>query len=177
MFVRLRPLCGASTFFLAACTMQQTMPTPAATGAAWWAMKLPAASQHYQLAASATATGANLAVSVTPVYPTALLSACPPPQNVQALVIVDKLGKVSEIRVADEAQAGEPRRLFILATRQAVTQWRFNPLQVQHDGLDPAGDAVVTAETRSFSLTYVFRFACRAGKPVVSQVEREKSTS
>ena len=131
-------------------------------------MNVPAASQRYQLATGDPATGANLAGSVSPVYPAELLSACPPPQEVQTLVIVDRTGKVSGMRVADEAQAGEQRRSFILATRQAVMQWRFNPLQVQHDGRDAEGNPVVISETRAFSLSYLFRFACHDGKATVT---------
>jgi hypothetical protein len=167
MPARLRYLCCGSMLLLAACARQQTAPAPA-TGDASWAMKAPAASQRYRLATGDTATGADLAGSVTPVYPAALLSTCPPPQEVQALVIVGKAGRVSGIRIADDAQAGEQRRPFILATRKAVMQWRFNPLQMQHDGLDAAGNPVVISETRPFSLTYLFRFACHGGKATVT---------
>src|SRR6185437_10160987 len=105
MPARLRYLCGGSMLLLAACATRQTAPPPA-IGDASWAMKVPAASQRYQLATGNTATGANLTGSVTPIYPAALLSMCPPPQEVQALVIVDKAGRVSGMRVADEAQPG-----------------------------------------------------------------------
>ena len=161
MPARLRYLCGGS-MLLAACATRQTAPPPA-IGDASWAMKVPAASQRYRLATGNTLTG-----SVTPIYPAALLSMCPPPQEVQALVIVDKAGRVSGMRVADEAQPGEQRRPFILATRKAVMQWRFNPLQVQHDGLDAAGNPVVISETRPFSLSYLFRFACHGGNATVT---------
>lgn len=161
---------------LAACATRQTAPPPA-TGDASWAMKVPAASQRYQLATGNTATGANLTGSVTPIYPAALLSVCPPPQEVQALVIVDKAGRVSGMRVADEAKPGEQRRLFILATRKAVMQWRFNPLQVQHDGLDAAGNPVVISETRPFSLSYLFRFACHGGNATVTSNKAAGSQS
>jgi len=165
--VRLRYLCSGSMLLLAACAMRQTVPPPA-TGDASWAVKAPDASQGYRLATGDTATGANLAGSVTPVYPAALLSACPPPEEVQALVVVDKTGRVSDVRVVDEAQAGVQRRPFMLATRKAVMRWRFNPLQIQHDGLDAAGDPVVVSETRPFSLSYLFRFACHGGKATVT---------
>ncbi len=131
-------------------------------------METAAASERYALATGSTATGANLAQTVTPVYPAAQLVTCPPPQIVQVLLIVDKLGQVSEARVMDEAQAGPLGRPFILATRAAVTQWRFNPLQVQHEGLDGDGSLVVISETRPFSLTYDFRFECHGGKATVS---------
>lgn len=81
---------------------------------------------------------------------------------------MDKLGKVSEVRVAGEAQAGQLRRPFIIATRTAVMQWRFNPLQVPHEGHDAKGNFVVVSETRAFSLTYDFRFECHGGKATVT---------
>lgn len=152
---------------LTACTAQQVAPAHA-TGEASWTMETPAASQRYTMAVGDTATGSNLVRTVMPVYPAAQLSACPPPQDIRVLLIVDKLGKVSEARVADEAQAGQRRLPFVLATRTAVTQWRFNPLQVQHEGHDATGNAVVISEARTFSLTYDFRFACHGGEATVT---------
>ena len=164
---RWRPLGCAVLLSLTACTAQQITPAHA-TGDASWTMETPAASQRYTMAVGDTATGSDLARTVTPVYPAARLSVCPPPQEVQVLLIVDKLGKVSEARVADEAQAAQLRRPFVLATRTAVTQWRFNPLQVQHESHDAKGNFVVISETRPFSLTYDFRFECHGGKATVT---------
>ena len=152
---------------LAACTAQQIAPAQA-TGKASWTMQTPAASQRYSMRGGDTATGANLARTVTPVYPAAQLSACPPQQDVQVLLIVDKLGKVEEARIADEAQTSQLRCAFILATRTAVLQWRFNPLQVQPEGHDAKGNLVVDSATRRFSLTGDFRFECRGGKATVT---------
>lgn len=176
MCSRLRFLCGALMLSLAACTAQQIAPAQAA-GEASWTMQTPAASQRYSIGVGDTATGANLARTVTPVYPAAQLAACPPRQDVQVLLIVDKLGKVNEARIADDAQAGQLRRTFILATRTAVIQWRFNPLQVQHEGHDAKGDSVVNSVTRPFSLTYDFRFECRGGKATVTSHKTAGSRS
>lgn len=163
----LRCLCCGSLLLLTACATPQNVPEPA-TGDTSWTMRVPVAGQRYSLPAGHTATGANLARSVSPVYPAAELSACPPPQEVQALVVVDKAGGISEIRITDAAQAEKQARPFKLAVREAVMQWRFNPLQVQHDGLDANNDPVVISETRPFSLAYVFRFACHGGKATVT---------
>lgn len=152
---------------MTACTAQQVAPAHA-TGEASWTLDAAAASKRYSMAFGDMATGSNLVRTVTPVYPAAQLSACPPPLDVQVLLIVDKSGKVGEARVADEAQAGQLRRPFILATRTAVTQWRFNPLQVQHEGHDATGNSVVISETPPFSLTYDFRFECHGGKATVT---------
>ncbi len=86
----------------------------------------------------------------------------------QVLLIVDKLGKVNDARIANEAQASQLRRAFILATRTAVMQWRVNPLQIQHEGHDANGSLVVNNAMRPFSLTCDFRFECRGGKATVT---------
>ena len=153
--------------------MQSTAPAPA-TGDASWQMKTPAASQRYQLAVGDTATGANPARTVTPIYPASQLAVCPPPQHVQALLIVDGTGKVAEVRIAGGPQADEQRMPFNQAVRNAALQWRFNPLQVQHEGVDAKHDPVVVSEVRPFSMSYVFRFACHAGKPTLTS---EKATA
>lgn len=170
--VCLRYPCFASMLLLSACATHQSAPAavPAApaTGDASWAMKTPAGAQRYQLATGDIATGADLAASVAPIYPAGLLPICPPPQEVQALVIVDKAGKVSGVRIAGDAHVAGSRGPFVLATRKAVMQWRFNPLQIQHDALDAAGNPVVISETRPFSLTYLFHFACHEGTATVT---------
>ncbi len=117
----LRYLCCSSLFLLGACATPQKVPEPV-TGDTSWIMKMPAAGQRYALPAGHTATGANLARSVRPVYPAAELSDCPPPREVQALVVVGKAGKISEVRITDAAQAAEQARPFKLAVREAVMQ-------------------------------------------------------
>jgi hypothetical protein len=132
-------------------------------------MKMPAGTTRYKLAIGDVATGANVFQRVTPIYPAGQLAACPVPREVEALLIVDQAGKVSEVRVAGEAQADANRRSFIAAVRAAAMQWRFNPLQVQHWAADADGNSqVVDSETKPFSWTYVFRFECHAGKAAVS---------
>lgn len=148
-------------------TRQPTAP-PRATGDASWKMEVPAASQRYQLAAGTIATGSNAVQMVTPVYPTSQLAACPSPTQVRALLIVDGTGKVAEVRMLGELKADELRKPFDQAVRSAALQWRFNPLQVQHDAVDAAHNPVVISEVRPFSMAYVFRFACHAGKATVT---------
>lgn len=53
--------------------------------------------------------------------------------------------------------------------RVAALQWRFSPLQISHWAADADGNSqVVDSETKPFSQAYVFRFACHAGKAMVS---------
>ncbi|HWU76513.1 MAG TPA: hypothetical protein VN043_08405 [Rhodanobacter sp.] len=147
-----------------------TQPTahPRSTGDASWQVEAPAASQRYQLAAGAIATGANAARTVTPSYPASELAACPPLRQVRALLIVDGTGTVAEVRIADGLQADKLLKPFNQAVRDAALQWRFNPLQVQHPGFDAQHDPVVVSEVRPFSMSYVFRFTCHAGKATVT---------
>jgi hypothetical protein len=124
---------------------------------------------RYPLALGEVSSGATPIRRVAPVYPAGRLAACPPAQQVQAQLIVDQAGKVSEVRVVDEAQADANRRPFIAAVRAAALRWQFNPLQVSRWAADADGNSHVVDEvTKPFSLGYEFRFECHAGQPSVS---------
>lgn len=124
---------------------------------------------RYQLALGEVSSGATPFQRVTPIYPVDQLATCPSSQEVQALLIVDQAGKVNEVRVVDEAQANANRRKFTAAVRVAALQWQFNPLLINRWAADADGNShVVDSETEPFSLSYVFRFECHAGKSVVS---------
>lgn len=123
--------------------------------------------RHYQLALGEVSTGATPYDHPAPVYPATLLAARLPPQEVEALLIVDTEGRVSEVRMADEAQADPQQRLFMAAVRTAAMQWVFEPLRVSQWASDANGNThEVGSEVRPFSLYYVFRFAWKDGKPV-----------
>ncbi|TPG06397.1 hypothetical protein EAH88_13745 [Rhodanobacter glycinis] len=154
---------------LAGCVTTQRIPPPPPMGDASWRMAAPAGTTRYQLAMGDVSSGATPFQRVTPIYPAAQLAACPPPQEVQAQLIVDQVGKVSEVRVADEVQAAADRRPFIAAVRVAALQWQFSPLQIDHWAADADGNShVVDSETKPFSLSYVFRFECHGGQSSVS---------
>ncbi|WP_049620782.1 hypothetical protein [Frateuria defendens] len=159
---------------LAACvavpktTSTHASPPPSQGDASWRAVE-PAGTAHYQLALGQVASGAGTIQRVDPVYPPSQLAACPPPVDVQALLIVDEAGKVGEVRVADEAAADPARRAFIAAARAAATQWRFAPLTVTRWAADANGNShQVDSAARPFSQTYVFHFACHAGQSSTS---------
>jgi len=156
---------------LAACatTPHAKPPEPPATGEASWRQVSTPGMVHYQLALGEVSSGATPFQRVTPIYPVDRLATCPPPQEVQALLVVNRAGKVSEVRVVGEAQVDADRRPFIAAARAAALQWRFSPLQINHWAADADGNShVVDSETKPFSLGYVFRFECHDGKSVVS---------
>ncbi|OOG53567.1 hypothetical protein [Rhodanobacter sp. C03] len=169
-FARMLPPVSVSVALVACATTQPAHPPAlSATGEASWQEVSTPGMVRYQLALGEVSSGATPFQRVTPVYPADQLTTCPPPQEVQALLIVDEGGKVSEVRVVDEAQADANRRLFIAAARHAARQWQFNPLQVSHWAADANGNShVVYDETKPFSLTYVFRFECHAGHASVS---------
>ena len=149
-----------------ATTPSQTVP---GTGDATQGEMVAPGTVRYQLAMGEIASGAGLRASAAPKYPEYVLLACPPPVEITASLIVDTNGKVSEVRVDGDAGADAQRHRFIDAVRVAALQWRFEPLQVDHWAADANGDGhLVDQVSRPFCLTYVFRFECVAGRPVVS---------
>lgn len=157
---------------LAGCATRQVSHPPVAPssrGDASWHMVQSENAAHYQLRIGEVASGASLENQAVPAYPPALLATCGAPEQVQALLIVDKSGHVDEVRVAGEIQSPESRRLFIASVRAAALQWKFLPLQFQRwtDDAD-GGRHAVSTETRPFSAEYVFRFECHAGRAEVS---------
>jgi hypothetical protein len=175
MFDRpVRLACIVGALLLTGCaTTAPLAPTPSATGAASWRAVAPAGIRRYSLALGEVASGATPVQRVTPVYPPSLLSACPPPVEVQALLIVDERGRVAEVRAAPAAPAGSRQSLFIEAVRHAARQWTFNPLQKERWAADTGGNShLVDSETLPFSQAYVFRFECDQGRATVSTGQR-----
>lgn len=156
---------------LAGCAHQiaRTAEPPANQGdASWHAVEQPD-TVHYQLALGEVSSGATALRRVTPVYPAAQLQVCPPAVDVTARLIVDTRGQVTEVRPGDAASAAADIAPYLAATRAAALQWRFNPLQINHWSADANGEShVVDSRTEPFSLDYVFRFTCRAGRAQVT---------
>lgn len=154
---------------LVGCATSRYLAPPPAKGDASWREAVPEGTTRYQLALGEVSSGATPIQRVAPIYPVDQLASCPAPQEVSALLVVNPAGKVDEVRVSDEAQADASRHQFITAARVAALQWQFSPLQINHWAADADGNThVVDSQTRPFSLTYVFRFECHAGKPAVS---------
>ncbi|WP_426687363.1 hypothetical protein [Rhodanobacter ginsengiterrae] len=161
--------CGLLAWLvLDGCATRPVAPPPA-TGESSWRMELPPGTVRYQLAMGEVSSGGTPFRRVSPVYPAGLLASCPPPEELSALLIIDGKGAVGEVRVDGEAHADPSRHAFIDAVRAAARQWQFNPLQISRWAADADGNShVVDSETRPFSLTYLFRFECHAGKSTVS---------
>jgi hypothetical protein len=163
--------CGscAMLLLLAGCTSMRRASPPPPRGDASWRMVVPKDTVRYQLAMGEVFSGGTPFQRVTPAYPVDQLASCPPPQEVPALLIVDKAGKVAEVRVAGEATADAQRRAFAAAVRAAALQWQFNPLQINRWAADANGNShVVASATEPFSLAYVFRFECSGGRAEIS---------
>lgn len=141
-------------------------PKSVSQGSASWRSVDPVGTQHYELSHGQTASGSVPVKRLSPTYPAAELAACPPPVEIQAQLIIDKVGRVGEVRVVDEAQADQPRRHYIDAVRAAALQWQFEPLKIGHWVDDPRGSTHrLVSETQPFSEIYVFHFECRNGQP------------
>lgn len=124
---------------------------------------------HYQLAMGEVSSGATAFRRVTPIYPTAQLGTCPPVVEVTAKLIVDEAGKVTEVRPGNGASAAANLAPYLAATRMAALQWQFSPLQINHWAADANGEShVVDSRNEPFSLDYLFRFTCHAGKAQVT---------
>lgn len=154
---------------LAGCATSEHRPLPTAQGEASWQLVNKPGMVRYPLALGQVASGAEPFHRVAPLYPSSQLASCPAPVEVQALLIVDVHGQVSAVRVADAATADAAQRAFIAAVRTAARQWQFTPLHIDQWAADASGNShLVDRETRPFSLSYRFRFACRAGHVTVS---------
>lgn len=160
---------GVALLLAGCATAAPQSPAPSATGAASWRAVAPAGIRRYVLALGEVASGATPVQRITPIYPPSLLSACPPPVEVQALLIVDERGRVADVRVTPEAPADPQQGPFTEAVRHAARQWTFNPLQKERWAADADGSShVVDSENLPFSRAYVFRFECDKGRATVS---------
>ena len=149
---------------------------PSNEGDASWHAVEPPDTVHYQLAMGEVSSGATTIQRVTPVYPAAQLAACPPLVEVTAKLIVDRAGKVTEVRPGNAASAQADLAPYLDATRAAALRWQFNPLQINHWAADANGEShVVDSRTEPFSRDYLFRFTCHAGKAQVSAGDRPAS--
>ena len=177
--IRRTLLAGVASAVLTACASTPT-PAPArpsTEGDTSYRAVAKERMQHYPLALGEISTGAALQDHLAPIYPPSLLDARLPPQEVEALLIVDTEGRVSEVRIAGEAQADPQRRLFDDAVRAAAMQWVFEPLHFSQWAADANGNThEVSSDTRPFSQDYVFRFAWKNGQPVTDAGVSAKAT-
>lgn len=145
-------------------------PLPAVNrgDASWQAVEQPD-TVHYQLAMGEVSSGGTAQHRVTPIYPASQLAACPAAVAVTVKLIVDPAGRVDDVRPGDAASASPGLGPFLEAARTAARDWTFDPLQVNRWAADAKGDShVVDSRTLPFSLDYVFRFTCHAGRARVS---------
>lgn len=126
--------------------------------------------KHYRIAPSQTfITPDPRPDNPPPAYPADLVARSLPPVEVDALLIVDKQGRVREVRIASEATDSPVQRRFDAAVRAAALHWRFAPFRIANWVTEPDGDARRVGSTpKPFSQAYRFRFEVHDGKPRVS---------
>ncbi|TLY50202.1 MAG: hypothetical protein E6K53_11370 [Gammaproteobacteria bacterium] len=101
-----------------------------------------------------------------PVYPQAAIALHLPKVAVAAKVIVDREGKVDEVRITPATDSAASPTEFDVAVREAALRWQFTPLTFTR-----------WEERRPFSLDYEFYFELRDGKPVVGSAAQSTKTS
>ncbi len=126
---------------------------------------------------------ANRPVSIEnppPVYPQAAIALGLHRVEVNAKVIVDSEGKVSEVRIAESSDPATHPAAFDDSVRATLLRWRYIPLTFRRfaEVKDEQGNIVdsrlVNSESKPFSLDYDFVFELRDGKPVVAGVTRRQ---
>jgi hypothetical protein len=170
--MRWRNGCLVAVMSVALCACHTTIksaPETTPEGHASWHVVDTASMPHYQLTVDQVASGTGIISRVSPIYPPQELAQCPPSVDVQALLIVDESGRVTAVRIGDEAQADVSRHHYIDAVRVAATQWNFSPLQIDKWTDDPDGTRHLQShEVRPFSLMYAFHFECHDGRTSTS---------
>ncbi|MFT3789841.1 MAG: TonB family protein [Rudaea sp.] len=144
--------------------------TPPETRVAYRAVATPGEARYEEKNDEENYSTPTLLDTPSPQYPPGLIAQHLPPVFVRAKLIVDKQGKVGEVRVQpDGSRAPE----FDSAVRGAVSHWRYSPLRhVAWKEVKDAEGSITDSqqtldETLPFSLDYEFRFELRDGKPVV----------
>lgn len=155
----LRAACiGAATALLACCAVAPSRPGAASSQA----------TRHVPLALGQTSTGATPLDHPSPNYPPGLIAWHLPPVEIEARLVVDEQGKVSDVRVRDGAEADPQQRPFIDAVRRAALRWTFVPWRTRQWAADANGDAhAVGDQAQPFEVAYLFRFAMNGDMPVV----------
>jgi hypothetical protein len=146
-------------------------PAPQANpeGNASWHLVNDANTPRYQLSLNQVASGASIISRTSPIYPGDELARCPPSVDVQAQLVVDETGHISDVRVSDEAQADPSRHHYIDAVRAAAKQWTFSPLEIDNWVDNPDGTRHLQSKaSKPFSLVYAFHFACQDGRTSTS---------
>ena len=157
-----RPLAaGWFTVWLVGCAA--IAPPPVHQGESSYRMVSAADTVRYPVPRGVIVHGAGLLDNPAPIYPAALLARCPAPVEVRAQLIVGVGGKVDEMRFP---AVGRVEPAYLAAVRGAATRWLFEPLVFQHEVADTNGNKhSIDSVTKPFSLSFVFHFACRDGKP------------
>ncbi len=140
--------------------------------------KFDAGAPHYEQREDEVSNNPIPITNPAPIYPKAAISQHLALVVIEAKVIVDSNGKVSEVRIAQNGDASHLQ--FETAVRDAVSQWTYAPLTFTRweEVKDAQGNVIdsrpASVERKPFSLDYEFRFELRDGKPVVDAQPQRK---
>lgn len=164
----LRAACPLLIALLGGCAHDiRSAPTVSSVGSTSYRSGTGKDLAHYELALGQIAMGAMPISHPAPVYPPAMLAACPASIELPARVIVGADGGVTEARINGAIDAAHAP--FAPAVRRALQTWRFQPLQISRWAAAADGTShEVDSDTRPFSLDYVFTFRCRQGRASVA---------
>ncbi len=156
-------------------------PASTLSGEVSYRAELPGGEGRHELAAgqSIASPPDPLPDNPLPAYPGALIDRELPPFEIGALVSIDTDGRVFALDVGDPQPpllCADCPDAFRGSLRDALQQWRFQPLQIAGwiDGPDEDGDGEADSvlrgivETRPYSLRLRFRFEVRDGQASVS---------
>lgn len=150
------------------CSTRMQVKPPLHPQASYEEMTPPQGSSHYTLKPGNTAVRPVLDRQVLPGYPIALARRGSAPITVVVQLAMSEDGRVQSVHPVSNTAAEPVAGLFEAAVEQAVMQWTFTPMFVQH----PRGDGTYSVTQKPFSLWYVFRFKMVDGKPVVESARR-----
>lgn len=159
---------------LAACTAPavRTSKLKPQTSVDYRSVAAPATAR-YQLQPGESAKQPVLIERLAPKYPPEVIALHLAEVAVNARIVVDANGKVTDVRIVRAADQRYPEA-FDDSVRATAYKWRYSPLQFLRwrDEYDAQGNLVdsrqVAVESKPFSLDYEFHFALRDGKPFVS---------
>ena len=161
---------GCSTLY-SGCAALKPMRTQPETRVAYQAKLKPGAPRYEEREDEVSNRPAPIE-NPLPVYPTSAIPLHLASVVVSAKVIVDREGKVTEVRLTPAPEPNAHRAEFEAAVHEALERWRFTPLTFSRweDVEDAQGNVVDSrqvSERRPFSLDYEFYFELREGRPMV----------
>lgn len=168
----LRASCYLSAALLLGCSATKPRPNTS------YEFIMPAGAETYtESDREVFRLGDRIGDPALPIYPSGLVFKHLPEQHVCIEIDIDTTGRVFDSRLlydtgACPSAANHPDAAFLVATKQAVQQWRFGPARMctfpegmpKNDECEGKG---VKVEPMPIRLAFVFSFAVENGGPTV----------